>query len=286
MVSLRAITMDSSITYQMDSVGIEQPVYQADSTPWQTRMERPSNFEKFDLKQLNSLNADKLTLTQTEQKPTLILPNYEKAAVNTDWLTIVLFGTLVIFATIRYSYINYIKHLFISLVNYPTSVRLWQESNYPASHAAYRLDVIFYIIFSVFVFQTFNVFGLAGAGNRVLYYLFTLSGVLIYFFGKRFLYRTIGTLFETGTETGEYLFNMSNYNRTLGIVLIPLVALVSFSPIGNPKIAVFTGITIVVAFQLLLLQRGVLILLRKQFSILYLFLYLCSLEFLPLLLIY
>jgi len=278
--------MDYRITYQQDTLTAGQLVMQADTVPERPAWERNTGSHSFDPVYLNPLKKFSLSSTHTQQKPRLVLPSYEKASLNTDWLTIVLFTVLLIFATIRYSYVNYIKHLFTSLVNYPTSLRLLQESNYPASHAAYRLDIIFYIIVSVFVFQAFNVLGLEGAGNRVLYYLFTLGGVLVYFLGKRFLYQTIGTLFETGTETGEYLFNMSNFNRTLGIVLIPLVALVSFSPAGNPRIIVFSGIIIVIAFQLLLLQRGVLILLRKQFSILYLFLYLCTLEFLPLLLIY
>ncbi len=274
-------------TYQADTLNAEKYFLPIDSMQNRSHLDsKYSNLIHFDLKQLNALNQNILASAKTEQRPELTLPNYQKTSVNSDWMTIVLFGMLLIFATIRYSYVNYIKQLFTSLVNYPTSMRLWQESNYPASHAAYRLDIIFYIIFSVFVFQAFSILGSADSVNSLLYFLFSLGGVMIYFLGKRFLYQTIGALFETRNETGEYLFNMSNYNRTLGIVLIPLVALVSFSPVSNSKILVFTGLTIIIAFQLLLLQRGVIILLRKQFSILYLFLYLCTLEFLPLLLIY
>ena len=276
--------MDYKFTYQQE--GTSQTATPADSVSGQAQLEPKSMAQSFDLHPLDLLHGRGLSSTLAAKEPALVLPVYEKASVNTDWLVLVLFGSILIFATIRYSYVNYIKHLFTSLFNYPTAVRLWQESSYPASHAAYRLDAIFYITVSVFVFQVLNVFGISNASNRILYYLFVLGGILVYFFGKRLLYQTIGTLFETRTETGEYLFNMSNFNRSLGIVLIPLVALVSFSPVGNPKIVVFTGIAIILVFQLLLLQRGVLILLRKQFSILYLFLYLCTLEFLPLLLIY
>ena len=278
--------MDYRIIYQQDSLSSEQVQIQADSVPGRPVWERNSVTRTSDSGFINPLTEFQLSSSHVQQKPRLVLPAYEKASLNTDWLTIVLFGVILVFASVRYSYITYIKHVFTSLFNYPTAVRLFQESNYPASHAAHRLDLIFYIILSVFVFQTFNVLGIAGAGNQLLFYLFSLAGVLVYFFGKRFIYHTISSLFETRAETGEYLFNMSNFNRALGIVFIPLVALVSFSPANDPRLIVFSGITIYLVFQLLLLQRGVLILLRKQFSILYLFLYLCTLEFLPLLLIY
>ena len=222
--------------------------------------------------------------TSLEQK--IVLPAREKLSTGTDWFTVVLFAGILLFATIRYSYIKYIKHLFTALVNYPTSVRLLQESSYPASHAAYRLDVVFYLALSMFVYQALNIFGLSGASNKFSFYLMVLAGVLVYFTAKKFLYKVTGLMFETRTETYEYVFNINNNNRTLGLVLLPLVALVSFSPMQSPVFLLVAGIVIVVAFQLVLIQRGILILLRKQFSIFYLFLYLCTLEFLPLLLIY
>ncbi len=285
MVSLRAIKMDYFFTYQQDSAasGDQRGIESVQSLRTGTQKVIPATKDSDYLKSFEEIQ---LNPVQTQPKTELVLPIYQKVSANTDWLTILLFGAILIFATIRYSYITYIKHLFTSLVNYPTSLRLLQESNYPSSHAAFRLDAIFYISFSIFVFQAFNVLELAEYSKHILFYALIVGGVLIYFFGKRFLYKAVGTLFETDAETGEYLFNMSNFNRTLGIVLIPVVGLVSFSPLENPKLFVISGIIIILIFQLILLQRGVFILLKKQFSILYLFLYLCTLEFLPLLLIY
>ncbi len=241
----------------------------------------PTDSSKF----ISSLSEMQLLKTEILDQ-NLVLPERSKQNTGTDWLTIVLFVGVLLFATIRYTYIKYIKHLFTSLVNYPTAVRMWQESNYPASHAAYRLDVIFYLSLSVFVFQTLKFFEVSRASNKLSYFAIVLGGVLIYFFGKKLLYQTLGLLFETKTETREFIFNVDNTFRALGLVLLPLIALVSFSPAQNPLFLIITGIVIVLAFYVILLQRGVLILLRKQFSIFYLFLYLCTLEFLPLLLIY
>ncbi len=248
------------------------------------------------LQQENKLLVDSSKFIQTRSElqlnysetvdSNIILPVREKQPIGTDWLTVLIFGAIVLFATIRYSYVKYIKHLFTSLVNYPTSVRLLQDSNYPASHAAYRLDIIFYITFSIFVYQVFNYFEWADANHRIVFFAWTAAGAIIYFHGKKLLFHITGSLFQTRSETTEFLFNVNNFNRSLGLTMLPLVALIAFYPSQNTVYLIITGIAIVIAFYLLLLQRGILILLRKQFSIFYLFLYLCTLEFLPLLLIY
>ncbi|HAH22872.1 MAG TPA: hypothetical protein DCL77_03780 [Prolixibacteraceae bacterium] len=48
----------------------------------------------------------------------------------------------------------------------------------------------------------------------------------------------------------------------------------------------YTGLVVISIFYLVSLARGIKIFLRKHFSISYLILYLCTLEFLPLLLVY
>lgn len=287
--------MDALITYQPDSIQTQNQSLKQSQQAQQTVLSRPKGVrQSYHPRYKDPILAEGYLLPKDVESlayseiPALdiVLPVHKKQNTETDWLVVILFVALSLFATIRYSYIKYIGHLFLSLINYPTSVRMLQENNYPASHGAYRLDAVFYLTFSIFVFQAFNILNLAHSAKGITYFAFVLAGVLLYFFGKKLVYLTVGSLFETQAETSEYLFNVDNFNRALGLVLLPLVALVSFSPWNNPLLIVLAGLIIVIAFNLVLLQRGVIILLRKQFSIFYLFLYLCTLEILPLLLIY
>jgi hypothetical protein len=146
--------------------------------------------------------------------------------------------------------------------------------------------VLFYIIFSIFVFQI-----IVSASNDYalftwLVYGKTLGVLVIYFLGKKLAYHAIGSIFIGASDTSEFLFNMDNFNRGAGIILLPIVALIAYYPSENPMIAVFLGVFTTLLFYVMLLKRGISILLKKQFPIFYLFLYLCTLEFLPLLLIY
>jgi hypothetical protein len=216
----------------------------------------------------------------------LILPVRQLNRENTTWLSFLLLFVLLILATIKAGWSKYIQNLFQSLVNYSTAERMFRERNYSFSHGAFRLDVVFYLVFSVFLFQLINFFGLDFTAGGYTLYIFCLAGTFVYFLGKKLLYKYTGFLFENTNETSEFLFNLDNTNRVAGMVLIPVVALLAFSPFSSLKIPVIIGILIVTAIYFLLIFRGVVILFRKQFSILYLFLYFCTLEFLPLVLVY
>jgi hypothetical protein len=163
---------------------------------------------------------------------------------------------------------------------------MFGEKNYSVLHGAFRLEILFYVTLSIFLYQVFQHFQLTLAHENFPLYLTSAILVIAYFFGKKIVYSAIGAVFEGTSETKEYLFNVDNFNRSLGLVLLPVVALINYYPANNPVNMVFVGVFIVVVFYIFLIQRGISILLRKQFSIFYLFLYLCILEFLPLLLIY
>ncbi len=214
------------------------------------------------------------------------LPVRERNTLNTDWLTVILVLALVLFASVKFSFSKYLNHLFQSIVNYATSIRMFEEKSNSISSGAALLEVIFYLTLSLFLFQVGIYFNLKFPFQNLILYLLFLGGVLIFFGLKKLVYRVIGNVIEGREETGEYLFNHDNFNRVTGLILFPIVTLIAFSPFERTDILLFVGGSVLVGFYILLLGRGISILLKKQFSIFYLFLYLCSLEFLPLLLIY
>jgi hypothetical protein len=117
-------------------------------------------------------------------------------------------------------------------------------------------------------------------------YLICLGILIGYFTTKRILYSLIGILTESKHEVQEYLFSITVYNRVLGLFLLPVSATIAFIPLPQVESLLFAGLIIIAIFYLLSLLRGGKIFLKKQFSISYLILYLCTLEFLPLLLVY
>ena len=205
---------------------------------------------------------------------------------SSDYFTLVLLVLFALLASVQRGFPRYIGSLFQAVFNYNASVRMYREKNYSFLHGAVRLEVLFYLSVSIFVYQIF----MLSTSDKVIFSFIEFgktAGILILFFLiKKLLYKTMGTLFIGASDTNELIFNMDNFYRAASVILFPVVAFIAFSPFGNSIISMVTGIFTVVFFYGLLLKRTISILLKKQVSIIYLFLYLCTLEFLPLLLIY
>ena len=215
----------------------------------------------------------------------LNLAGKERHFIQNDWLVAVLLLALIIFASIRSAYAKYLGHLMKSVFYYPAAIKMYSEKNYPLVHGAYRLEIYFHLVASAFIFQVVNTFSDGLGLNKYLLFLICFGLVLIYFQLKKTIYRVIGYVTEGRQEFSEIQFNLSNYYRVLGLMLFPFVALIGFLPMKEPHYMTFTGIGLMIFFYLLFLLRSGKILLRNRVSIHYLFLYLCTLEFLPLVLI-
>ncbi len=235
---------------------------------------------------LPSRNNTEIAYSEAIQHKGIDLPIREINRGSMDWLTLTLLVSLVIFASVRIGYAKYIGSLFQSVINYSTSFRMFGEKNNSILHGASRLEILYYLVFSLFLFQVLVLFSVKNGNTGLVLYAKTLGFVILYFVLKKSIYKFLGTIFNGVQETSEFIFNIDNFNRVAGIVLLPIVALMAYYPYEHLVFIVILGILTLVGLYIFLLQRGASILLKKQFSIFYLFLYLCTLEFLPLLLIY
>ena len=113
------------------------------------------------------------------------LPIHQKNEVNSDWLTILILIITILFASVKVSKSKYLKNVFHSLVNYSASLRMFREKNYNLLHGAYRLNLIFYLVFPLFLFQLMNYFQLDYFEKTVSFYftvIFVLNGYFLIYF--------------------------------------------------------------------------------------------------------
>ena len=225
-------------------------------------------------------------LTEEPVKPQIILPERKIEHDSPDWQMGIFIFALILLGSVRLFFKKYLGQLLGSTVNYITASRMFRERSLSLVHASFRLDIMFYIVFSLFIFHAMQVFGIKLHPVGIVSYFFILGGILAYFGLKKFAYYIQGNISCTVQETLEFLFNMNIYNRTLGLFLLPVSLIVAFTPLAKPQLVIFAGIFIICIFYILLILRGVKILMRKHFSIFYLILYLCTLEILPLLFLY
>ena len=217
----------------------------------------------------------------------IVYPGKKLLRNNPDWLVGVLVVTFLLLATVRLVFNKYLRQLIQSTINYSTFSRLLRERYFNLFHASFRLDLIFSLIMALFSYQFITAYKINfGITRSFDVYLACLGIVIGYFLAKKTIYYLIGILTESKHEVQEYLFSITVFNRVLGLFLVPVSAAIAFIPLSQVEPLLFTGLAIVIIFYVMSLIRGGKIFLKKQFSISYLILYLCTLEFLPLVLIY
>jgi len=217
----------------------------------------------------------------------VVFPGKRVTRTNPDWLVGLLLLVFLLFATVKLIFNKYLSQLVQSTINYSTFTRLFRERYFNLLHASFRLDVIFNLTLALFGYQFLSLHKInLGFSKSYHVYLAFLCIIIGYFTAKRIIYYLIGILTESKPEVQEYLFSITSFNRVLGLFLLPLTCLIAFMPISQVEPLLYVGLGIIIIFYLMSLFRGAKIFLKKQFSISYLILYLCTLEFLPLLLIY
>jgi hypothetical protein len=245
------------------------------------------------------LDSNKKMETQFEQ-PYSILKNYPlftsqqaeymiikfKTKTNKDLLFYVLLSCVLFFAIVKLIFPKYVKNIFSIL--FQTSFRQSQtrEQLLQDNVASLLFNFLFIICFGFFIsliieknnWITLNFFALFG------YACLTL--LIIYLF-KLIFTRFLGYIFNVNQAATSYSFIVFIVNKIAGILLLPIIFFIAFS--NPPVVHLFTNI----AFSLigfLLITR--LYMTYKNTSTLlkinpiHFFLYFCSIEILPLLVLY
>lgn len=183
-------------------------------------------------------------------------------------------------AYIRYTNSGFIKKTLIAVINYNTALQIQKSEINKKSVANFLLSLNFYIsinIFSVYLLSKFSLI------PENINHLLMFGIIFIVFF--LIIYINAGINFLT-----SYIFNVKeiavDFHRNnkiayhaLGFILFIVNILISFSSIKN--IALFSGIFILGIFYLFRIFRYIKINLAKHMNSFYLFLYLCTVEILP-----
>jgi hypothetical protein len=107
--------------------------------------------------------------------------------------------------------------------------------------------------------------------------------VIVFYFLKLSLIRITGKIFKSKKETNEYILLLFIFNQTTGIILLPILIIIIYL-----KIYFLIDLVFIIS-GLILFYRLIRVLFYRispsKFSVLYLFLYLCTVEILPLLIL-
>ena len=164
--------------------------------------------------------------------------------------------------------------------------QLEREGNLFTERIALGLSIVFLFIFTIAIGQILEYTAGLDFGGRegIWLYLELLGAISGIWLIKSGLIKITGIIFKTTEYARAYLLNNLIFNIKTGLLLFLPVVMTAFA--DGP---VYTWVSIGVIIFLLVYKvlRGILIgITNSNFSILYLFIYLCTLEILPFVILY
>lgn len=216
---------------------------------------------------------------KTNQETRVTFEPTMKVATDTFWPSIVLTAALLLLGFTKAFGAKRFSQIYKSLF-----------SNYSA-HEVVREEKVFFhrvnfMLFFVYVFLISLLFyffstTLKSYYNPFLYPLIML-GVIVAYFIKFSANNFLAYMFSLTQMVPSYSYNVLLYNYVLGILLIPSLALIYFSNFQNMVILKYVIIPLILIVLIMRFIRFFAIGIFNNLSFLYIILYICTLEILPL----
>jgi len=207
--------------------------------------------------------------------------------INPDqWIWGIIITSLILFASTRIVFNKYLVNVFSSLFNYATSSHIYRERGYGLLHGAFRLDILFLLTITAYLYQLFSFLNIQILGfEDYKLFLLLLGFISIYTIIKFLVNRLLAIIAMNSTALPEIDFNKHLFFKALGVILLPLIIIQEIKSSYQDQIFMISSLIIITVY-ITSLARSLFIGFKKGVSIYYLILYLCTLEILPLLLIY
>ncbi len=203
-----------------------------------------------------------------------------------DWFPILTVFIVFLFSLINMFYQKKFKAFLLSLFKRSGSQAMRDENIF-----AQRLKVLLFLLFSLITASFFYQAGViynAKPPKLTGFQYFSVILFIVFFtyIGKILLVRLMGYIFKTEKENLDYTNNILLYLNILSFGLFPLVVMIAFTPDIQVEMLVKAGCVFILCALLFRIGRGyVMAVSNPLISKFYLFLYLCTLEILPLVVI-
>lgn len=202
------------------------------------------------------------------------------------WLLAAIILSLAGFAYARLNYPYKTKLYFLALASGRHFNQLEREGDFFKETPTWILFGIFVLALSMLIYETIVLYPfleiMTGLHDHIRF-LAIAAGVLAFFVFKGMVNAYLAWVFQTHIAKTAFSTNAFLFNNLIGISLIPVVAIHLYNPSESLLLSgwfIFLILNILKLINGIVVGRG-----RSKFSAYYFFMYLCTVEIVPLLLI-
>ena len=214
------------------------------------------------------------------QKPQIHFTGYDYV------LALILFVSYIIYVWIYVANRKRLNLLIRGFYFNRSSSQLSREDYSASNRMGVLLSLIFIFTISLFAGQVIDYYGIAVNVSKTVLYLLLSGGLVLMYLLKVVTIRLSGFIFKTGKEASDYIATLFLFINILALFMLPVVTCLAFVSQVPPYIFIYTGYAVIIGFLCIRLVRGMMIGFNSsRVSKFYLFLYLCTLEIVPFILL-
>jgi hypothetical protein len=220
----------------------------------------------------------------------LLKPLNDKALVRVEgqnnWIFFTFLLSLFLIAILRVFYQKKFTLFINAFVSKRFSNQIIREENALTQSTSVILSVVFFLSISLFFYLVSehfqqSVMGLIGFQKFSVIFIMCISFYLIKLFVNKFW----GYIFKVYKEIDEYIINQFLVLQILGILLTICCILIAYNFSFDQLYAIYFGFGIMILGFIVRMIKSIGIANMNTYSPIYIFLYLCTLEILPLIII-
>lgn len=206
---------------------------------------------------------------------------------NNNWFSLQLLIAFFILASLRTFYGKRLKLVIDAFLNQRYASQFFREENALIQRTSVLLSLTFIISASLFFYQLESLYPLQWIEFKGFQkYLLILVFTLLFYIFKILFNKIGGFLFKCERETSEYIFNQFLILQIIGLGLMLIVLILRYQQIIPSNYILYAGLFILLAGFIIRIFRSFQITTSNTgFSYIYIFLYLCTLEIIPIVVI-
>ncbi|MBE9511039.1 MAG: DUF4271 domain-containing protein [Bacteroidetes bacterium] len=201
-----------------------------------------------------------------------------------DWVLGIIIISFILLVWIKLLYNKVLSATVNSIFNYQISHNLFLDKSSFTQKAFLIMDFGFFLNAGLFIYLSAKHFNLTLIHPEGIIAFLLFTGFVFAIYLVRYIAnKIVGYVSLTQKVFAEYLQNIFIHTRVTGLVLLPFIIAIPYADYRITPVAIFVGAGIIILAYIFRIIRGIKIFTLRKVSLLYLFLYLCVLEFIPIL---
>lgn len=198
------------------------------------------------------------------------------------WPSVLLLFCFALFVFLKITAPSKLINTFRSSYSIQAIRQLERDEFNPFNPASFGLSLVFILMLNFFLYKVNSEFNQILTEQKDIWqFLFLLLITCLFLPFKFGIKKLLGFITDTTHLTNELFYNNLVINQSLGMILLPAMAIVELSGF-NPLYTLITSFIIISVSYVIKLYRGIMFsLIENRIGLLQVFIYLCALEILP-----